>query len=58
MYEKIAWDNFMKTGDIESFLEYKKIMELYNFKEVLEEKGELSSELDKSKGDSNKGSNI
>ncbi len=58
MYEKIAWDNFVKTGDIESFLEYKKIMEIYNFKEVLEEKGEVLGGLDKGKGNSNKGSNI
>ncbi len=58
MYEKIAWDNFVKTGDIESFLEYKKIMEIYNFKEVLEEKGEVFGGLNKGKSDSNKGSNI
>lgn len=30
MYEKIAWDNFIKTGSIESFLEYKKIIDLKN----------------------------
>lgn len=28
MYEKIAWDNFMKTGSIESFLEYKRIQDI------------------------------
>jgi len=28
MYEKIAWNNFVKTGNIESFLEYKRIMDL------------------------------
>ncbi len=28
MYEELAWENFLKTGDIESFLEYKKIKEL------------------------------
>ncbi len=27
MYEKIAWDHFIKTGDVESFLEYKRICE-------------------------------
>ena len=37
MYEKIAWDNFYKTGNIESFLEYKKIGELYNVGEDLGE---------------------
>lgn len=34
MYEKIAWENFMKTGDIETFLEYKKLIQLV---EVLNE---------------------
>jgi hypothetical protein len=28
--ENIAWNNFCKTGSIESFLEYKKIIELKN----------------------------
>lgn len=28
MYEKIAWNNFLKTGNIESFLEYRKILDL------------------------------
>lgn len=30
MYENIAWNNFLKTGNIESFLEYKKIIDLKN----------------------------
>jgi hypothetical protein len=30
MYENIAWNNFLKTGNIESFLEYKKIVDLKN----------------------------
>ena len=30
MYEKLAWDNFLKTGNIESFLEYRKIAALNN----------------------------
>ncbi len=59
MYEKIAWENFCKTGDIESFLEYKKILKLNNEMQNLDgEKGDVISELDKSKGDSNKGNNI
>lgn len=74
MYENIAWNNFCKTGDLESFLEYKKIVEIYkNINEnesenvssstgeslvindfnVLEGKGDVFSELDKSKGSSN-----
>lgn len=28
MYEKIAWNNFLKTGNIESFLEYRRILDL------------------------------
>lgn len=28
MYENIAWNNFLKTGSIESFLEYKRIIDL------------------------------
>lgn len=30
MYENIAWNNFLKTGNIESFLEYKRIIDLKN----------------------------
>ena len=30
MFEKIAWDNFEKKGDINLFLEYKRICELKN----------------------------
>ncbi len=30
MYEKIAWENFLQTGDIETFLEYKKLIQLVN----------------------------
>ncbi len=28
MYEDLAWKNFLVTGNIESFLEYKRIKEL------------------------------
>ncbi len=59
MYEKIAWENFCKTGDIESFLEYKKILKLNDeMQNLFEKKGDGISELDKSEGDSNKGNNI
>ena len=68
MYEDIAWKHFCKTGSLESFFEYKKILELNNsnnkFKEnenqnvtgdyiIPEEKGDVFSELDKGKGSSN-----
>lgn len=45
MYEKIAWNNFCKTGSVESYLEYKNICANL---------GEKTSEANKSKGDSNK----
>ncbi len=68
MYEDIAWKHFCKTGSLESFFEYKKILELNNsnnkFKEnenqnvtgdyiIPEGKGDVFSELDKGKGSSN-----
>lgn len=59
MYEKIAWDHFYKTGNVESFIEYRKLMEINNnMQNVLKEKGDVFSELDKSERNSNKGNNI
>lgn len=64
MYEKIAWNNFCKTGSIESFLEYKKLINLNSSDEILdsieniEYIGDILSEFDKSKGDSNKGDTL
>lgn len=37
MYEELAWKNFLKTGDIESFLEYKKIKQLGKNEETSKE---------------------
>ena len=37
MYEKIAWNNFCKTGNIESFMEYRKLMGLSSNDEILDE---------------------
>lgn len=54
MYEKIAWNNFYKTGDLESFLEYKKIKELNS----VNMKGEEISESDKGNWYSHKGDSI
>lgn len=56
MYEKLAWNSFCKTGDIESFLEYKKLSETGYSSENM--KGEFSSEFNKSQGNSNKGNTI
>lgn len=68
MYEDIAWKHFCKTGSLESFFEYKKILELNNSNNKLKEnqnqnvtgdyiipegKGDVFSELDKGKGSSN-----
>lgn len=54
MYEEIAWNNFCKTGSLESFLEYKKINELNNRNmEFIENEGIIIDELNKSKRDSN-----
>jgi len=61
MYEKLAWNNFEKTGDIESFLEYRRLMEtnlnMNNIEDVnnkiRQNIGELLNEIDKGKGDNN-----
>ena len=62
MYEKLAWNNFLKTGNVESFLEYKRLVEvnnnlslnqMKNTNEIIKQNvGELLNEIDKSKGDS------
>lgn len=54
MYEKIAWNNFYKTGDLESFLEYKKIKQI-NSENM---KGEGISESGKGNWDSHKGDSV
>lgn len=36
MYEKIAWDNFYKTGNVESFLEYKRLNRLASFEDFID----------------------
>ena len=58
MYEKIAWNNFYKTGNIESFLEYRKLNEINNMQSLQMEKGDVFSEFNKIEGDSNKRDNI
>ncbi len=59
MYKKLAWSSFCQTGDVESFLEYKKISELESTSDILENmKGDNISELNKSEGNSNKGNTI
>lgn len=52
MYENLAWNNFIKTGDIESFIEYKKLIEINNF--IIENKGVRFDETYEDKGNSDK----
>ncbi len=55
MYEKLAWNNFYKTGDLKSFIEYRKICELNDEFKVLDENiGEFSNEFDQGEWNSNK----
>lgn len=53
MYKDIAWNNFCKTGSIESFLEYKKLMQIDESSLIeIEDKGLILDELDKGKRNS------
>lgn len=53
MYKDIAWNNFCKTGSIESFLEYKKLIQIDEGSlNDIEDKGLILNELDKGKGNS------
>ncbi len=53
MFKEIAWKNFEKTGDLESFFEYKKIDELMRKVDLENITGEGINEFDESKGDNN-----
>lgn len=66
MYERIAWNNFYKTGNIESFLEYKRFCKLSdiegsnnicideNIDIIKEDVGGSLSEFNQNERDSNK----
>lgn len=54
-FKDIAWNNFYKTGDIESFLEYKKINET---QQIMQNLGVMIDEINQGQGDSNKRSTI
>lgn len=67
MYERIAWNSFYKTGNIESFLEYKSFCKLYNNEEcsnrsidenIGKDVGEDLSESNQNKRDSNQRGSI
>lgn len=55
MFKNFAWNQFMKTGNLETYIEYKRIEALGN---IDEKKGEVISETYQGQGDSNKRSNI
>lgn len=57
MYEDIAWQNFEKTGNLESFLEYKQMLKVKEEIGLINVEG-IANESSKNKGDSDKGSNI
>lgn len=69
MYQNIAWNNFEKTGDVESFLEYIQFEKIKNQKKFdvnydmnsdinIDAKGVVSNEVNKSKGSSDKRNHI
>ena len=56
MYENFAWEQFLLTGNVETFMEYKKMAAL-SCNSIYEKKGEIN-EACKGEGDCNKGSCI
>lgn len=56
MYKNFAWNQFMKTGNLETYMEYKRIEELDNM--IEEKKGEVIDETCQSERNRDKGSNI
>lgn len=55
MFKNLAWENFLKTGNLETYMEYRKLTKI---DENELDMGDNYSELDKSKGYSDKGDNI
>lgn len=55
MFEKLAWNNFLKTGSVETYMEYRK---LNGISEEDCNIGDRYSEFDKTKGNSDKRNNI
>jgi hypothetical protein len=54
MYEKIAWETFLKTGNINSYLEYKKFVSLDANINVQENEGDFLDGFNQGKGNSYK----
>ena len=62
-FKNLAWSNFYKTGDIQSFLEYRKLNEFNgiennNTQQLMQNLEVMINEIDKGEGNSNKGSTI
>ena len=56
MYKNFAWENFIKTGNLETYIEYRKIADLD--RGTNEKKGEDINETYQSERNSNKRSSI
>lgn len=54
MYEKIAWETFLKTGNIDSYLEYKKFMSLDGNIDVQSNEGDFLNGISQNQGNSYK----
>lgn len=62
-FKNIAWNNFYKTGDIQSFLEYRKLNNIDGFginntQQIMQNLEVMINEIDKGEGNSNKRSTI
>ena len=57
-FKNLAWNNFYKTGDIQSFLEYRKLNEFIevesnNTQQLMQNLEVMINEIDKGEGNSN-----
>ena len=57
MYENFAWEQFLITGNLETFIEYRKIMQL-NENNIYEKKDGVVNEAYQGKGDSDSRSSL
>lgn len=57
MYENFAWEQFLITGNVETFMEYKRLMALSK-DEIYDKKGGILNETYQGERDCNKGSTL
>ncbi len=57
MYENFAWEQFLITGNVETFVEYRKLMAL-NGNNIYEKKDGVTNEAYQGERYSNKGSSL